>query len=219
MKRRFSNQVLKNLFNEIVDWMRSKGCKIYCHYAKKTVSGSNGYFTPDPEPHIRVGLKGRPIKRALILIIHEFCHYWQWKTGFLGRKDDEGNIIYSKILKGEEVTDKEREIARRLVAISEYDCEKRTAYLIKKWKLDEIIPIKELISSSNTYNRHTAWSIGTARKPGSGVFYAKYDNLAKDLWGNEEPKWFSLQQVVAPISETQAKVFDKAAKKSKKQKH
>jgi hypothetical protein len=211
---------LEKMFWQLVEWVRAQGCKVYCYKNKKTVGGSNGYFTPDPEPHIKVSLKNRPWTSALPLLIHEFCHFWQWKSGFLGRKDDEGNVIYSKILKGEEVTPEEREQASRLVRISEYDCEKRTAWLIKKWELEKICPVPEHIRSSNTYNRHAAWSIGSKQKEGSGVFFANYDKCSPALWGQKKPRWMSLKQVLSPISDKHAKIFDTALarhlKKSKK---
>lgn len=220
--RKLDNKQIEKMFWQLVRWIRSQGCKVYCHKEKKTVSGSNGYFTPDPEPHIRVGLKNRPWDSALPLIVHEFCHFWQWKTGFLGHKDDEGNIIYSKILQGAQVTPEEREKASKLVRISEYDCEKRTAWLLKQWGLESICPIPEHIRSSNTYNRHAAWSIGNKHRAGSGVFFADYDKCSKALWGNKPPRWMTLKQALSPISNRHAQIFDNAlarhAKKTKKSK-
>ena len=213
-----SQKDLEGLFKEIVEWARQQGCRVYCHWKKKTVNGSNGYFAASPVPHIRMGLLDRPIKRSLVLLLHEFCHFWQWKDGFLGRKDDLGNQIYTRILNGEEVTPAERERARKLVAYSEYDCERRTAYLLKKWKLEEIISSKDYVRSANTYNRHVAWSIGDAQKPGSGVFFPDYDKCAEDLWGRQKSRWLTNSQVVAPINQKHAQVFEKALQRFRKKK-
>lgn len=210
---------LEKMFWQLVEWVSAQGCKVYCHKDKKTVVGSNGYFTPDPKPHIQIGLKGRPWNNAITLLVHEFCHYWQWKTGFLGRRDDEGNIIYSKILQGETVTPEERDKASKLVRISEYDCEKRTAWLLKQWDLEDICPVKDHIKSSNTYNRHAAWSIGSKDTTGSGVFFADYDKCAEDLWEGKAPRWMSLKQVLAPISKKHAEVFNTALSRHLKKKN
>ena len=208
---------MKDVFYEIVEFAESQGCPIDVHPNLEKVNGSNGYFTSEPHPHIEVGLKGKTWPRAIQLIIHEFCHYWQHRDGFIGKKDDEGNIIYSRLLDGETITAQEREKARALIQISEYDCEIRTASLIKRWNLETVFPTTQHIRSSNTYNRHIAWSVGDKNTPGSGVFYYKYDSLADKLWGDAEfglfwnPKTTAGQKlIVAPISKEHREVFDKA---------
>lgn len=208
---------LREIFDEITDWITEQGCEVHCVWDKKTVNGSNGYFTPDPEPHIKMGLKSRPLIDAIVLVLHEFCHYWQWKDKFMHRLDDKGNAIYGKILEGKEVTDEERERARKLVALSEYDCEQRTAYLLKKWNLTSVRTVEDHIKAANAYNRHAAWSIGTAGKPGSGKFYPLHEKLADRLWPNKENhRWFTAEEVVSPISSQHKKVFDTAMKFLKK---
>lgn len=217
-KSKLSNDEMEKMFYEIVQFSKDQGCPVTVYKSLEKVNGSNGYFTSEPKPHIKVGLKNRPWPKAIELIIHEFCHYWQWKDGFLGRKDDEGNIIYSRILDGEEVTPEEREKASQLVRISEYDCEIRTASLFEKWKLENVFPESEHIKSANTYNRHIVWSIGDKTTPGSGIFYAKYDSLADALWGNKtfgffwDPKSSSgMGKIIETISPEHKAVFDKAA--------
>lgn len=208
----------RELFNQIVEWIREQGCKVYVHTKQKTVSGSNGYFTPDPEPHIRIGMLGRPIDNAIVLLLHEFCHYWQWHEGFLGRKDDVGNSIYGKILDGEDVTSEERELASKLVRISEYDCEKRTAFLLKKWGLTSIRSVQDHIKYANSYNRHQAWSIGSRDGAGSGEFVASHEACADKLWPDKKHhRWLTLKELLAPISPKHKKVFD-AELASKKRK-
>jgi len=214
MKLKPTSKELKKVFNQIVAWAQEQGCQINCYWDKKTVNDSNGYFSAEPKPSISMGLKGRPLKKSLVLLLHEFCHYWQWKTGFLGRKDDQGNLIYGKILDGIEVTPEEREIARKFVSYSEYDCEKRTVFLIKRWNLQDIVSIKDHIRSANTYNRHIAWSIGDKRVPGSCIFFADFDACAKDLKVSD--KWISDKQIIAPISTEHQQVFQKAHAKKKR---
>jgi len=209
---------MEKMFYEIVHFAKDQGCPVTVYKSLEKVNGSNGYFSSDPKPHIKVGLKNRPWPKAIELIIHEFCHYWQWKDGFLGRKDDEGNLIYSRILEGEEVSPEEREKASQLVRISEYDCEIRTASLFEKWKLEAIFPPAEHIRSANTYSRHIVWSIGDKTSQGSGIFYAKYDELANQLWGNKSFKFFwdpksstGMGKIIEPISAEHKAIFDKAA--------
>jgi len=214
-----SNKELKEIFHEIVEWIREQGCKVYLHHNKKTVSGSNGYFTSEPKPHIRVGLKNRPMDKAIELIIHEFCHYWQWSEGFLGHKDDDGNIAYAKLLDGQDLTPEERLKASTLVRISEYDCEKRTGHLFKVWNLESVFPIEEHRKSAATYNRHIVWSIGDGTTEGSGVFLASYDKLGDRLWaGKTHNRWLSLKELLAPINSKQKEIFDNALSKQKKKK-
>jgi hypothetical protein len=150
--------------------------------------------------------------------MQEYCHYWQWKDGFLGHKDDEGNIAYARQLEGETLTPRERKMASTLVRKTEYDCEMRTAELFKEWNLQSIFPPSEHIKSSNTYNRHIVWSIGDDAYPGSGIFYAKYDSLADQLWGDTvftrfwKPDTFSgKKKLLASLSKAHREVFDRAA--------
>lgn len=217
-KNKLSNGDMEKMFYEIVQFSKDQGCPVTVYKSLEKVNGSNGYFSSEPKPHIKVGLKNRPWPKAIELIIHEFCHYWQWRDGFLGRKDDEGNLIYSRILDGEEVSPEEREKASQLVRISEYDCEIRTASLFEKWHLEGIFPPKDHIQSAATYNRHIVWSIGDTNTAGSGIFYAKYDALADKLWGNKsfgffwDPKSSSgMSKIIEPISVEHKAVFDKAA--------
>lgn len=205
------------MFFEIVKTAKGWGCPVTVYRELKKINGSNGYFCADPRPHIKVAIEGRPWPKCLELIIHEFCHFWQWKDGFLGKKDDAGNIIYSRILEGEKVTPREREKASRLVRISEYDCERRTADLFSKWNLESIFPKEEHIKSANTYNRHIVWSIGDKNNIGSGFFLATYDKLGNKLWGSKvfsqfwDPKTAEgRKKILAPISPQQKKIFDDA---------
>lgn len=185
-----STKEMEEMFYEIVKYAKDQGCPVTVHKNQAKVNGSNGYFSSEPKPHIKVGLKGRPWDRSIQLIIHEFCHFWQWSDGFLGHKDDEGNIAYGRLLEGEKLTPDERKKASTLVRISEYDCEIRTDSLFERWNLNSIFPRENHIKSSNTYNRHIVWSIGDENYPGSGVFYAKYDTLADKLWGSQVFKHF-----------------------------
>jgi len=218
VEKKPSSTSMKKVFYEIVDFAKQQGCPIEVHPNLEKINGSNGYFSAEPQAHIEIALKGKTWPRAIQLIIHEFCHYWQHVDGFIGKKDDEGNIIYARLLDGETVTIEEREKARALIQISEYDCEIRTASLFKRWNLETIFPPEKHIRSSNTYNRHIAWSLGDKDYPGSGIFWHKYDSLGSKLWRDAQFKFFwnpktdaGQRLIIAPISEEHRIIFDKAA--------
>lgn len=222
MSKRPSTAEMRDMFYEIVNYAKQQGCPVKVHKSKSKVNGSNGYFCPDPSPHIEVGLKGKPWPKAIELVIHEFCHYWQWRDNFLEHKDDEGNILYARMLDGETLTPRERKKAGVLIRLSEYDCEIRTASLFEKWNLESIFPPEEHIKSANTYNRHIAWSVGDDRNKGSAIFLATYDQLASQLWGDKVFSHFwnpktpeGLKKILAPISRQHKKIFDEALKESK----
>jgi hypothetical protein len=216
-----SSKQMKGLFKEIVDYSKSEGCPVTVFTKKSKINGSNGYFTSvgdNGKPEIKVALMGKSWPKRIQLIIHEYCHYWQWREGFLGHKDDEGNIAYGRLLEGETLTPREAKKASALVRISEYDCEIRTAELFNRWNLNSVFPPCEHIKSSNTYNRHIVWSIGDDKYPGSGVFYSKYDSLADELWGNKKFNYFwdpktpeGRAKLLAPISPEHCKILDRAA--------
>lgn len=220
-----SKKEMEKMFWEIVKFVKDQGCQITVHKNLEKVNGSNGYFCSDPKPHIKAAIKGKSWPKAIELVIHEFCHYWQWKDNFIGRADDDGNIIYARILDGEQVTPAERHKASVLVRLSEYDCEIRTASLFQKWNLESIFPPEEHIKSANTYNRHIVWSIGDKDNKGSGVFLASYDKLASELWGSKTFKYFwnpktseGLAKILGPISKAQKEVYDTALRNYKKKK-
>lgn len=219
-RKRATTSQMKEMFETIVAEVRRNGCAVEVVNAAK-VSGSNGYFTSEPKPHIKVAVKGRPWPKIIELIIHEYCHYWQWTDGFLNHEDDDGNMIYGRILEGEEVSPKERQRASALVRISEYDCEIRTGSLFapppKGWNLESIFSQEEHIRSANTYNRHIVWSIGDKNNVGSGIFLHTYDKLQDKLWGSKTFKTFwnpwtkeGLDKILAPLSSKHKRVFDQA---------
>ena len=212
---------MKKIFYEIATYSKRNGCPVTVHTNKDKIEGSNGYFSQDPEPHIQIALKGKAWGKAIEILIHEYCHYWQWKENFMDRKDDEGNLLYSYILGGKVISPKNREKARALIQLSEYDCEIRAASLFDKWNLESVFPPEEHIKSANTYNRHIAWSVGSKGNKGSGVFMATYDKVAPQLWGKTEFTHFwdpnsseGQKRIIAPISDSHKKAFDKARKKS-----
>jgi len=213
-----SSKQMEDMFYEIIAYAKEEGCPVTVYKDKTKVSGSNGYFSSEPKPHIKVALKGRSWPKSIQLIIHEFCHYWQWRDKFLGHKDDAGNIAYARLLEGEDLDPKQRKKASTLVRISEYDCEIRTDYLFEKWNLQAIFPKHKHIKSSNTYNRHIVWSIGDDTYPGSGVFYPEYDKLETKLWGSQVFNYFwdpetsaGKARLLSPISDKHRAIFDKAA--------
>lgn len=219
--KRATDAQIKEMFSEIVAHVEAQGCAVEVKKDVEKVHGSNGYFCSDPKPHIKVALKGKPLPKVIELIVHEYCHYWQWKTGFLDHEDDNGNIIYGRILDGENVTPSERHRASALVRISEYDCEIRTGSLFgpppKGWNLESIFSQEDHIRSSNTYNRHIVWSIGDKNNVGSGIFLHTYDKLAPKLWGNRVFNSFwnpwaakGRDKILAPLSAKHKKVFDDA---------
>lgn len=222
-KKKPTQKQMEDMFYEIVDYIKDKGCPVTIYKNLSKINGSNGYFCSDPKPHIKAALKGKGWDKSIQLIVHEFCHYWQWKDKFIGHKDDQGNIIYSLILEGDDVTPKQREKASVLVRLSEYDCEIRTAELLRRWNITSIYPIDEHIKSANTYNRHIAWSVGDKDHEGSGVFLHTYDKLADKLWGKKKFRSFwnpktaaGRKKIFSPISQKHKEVFDDALKKTKK---
>lgn len=225
-KRPSSEEILtpEEMFYAIRQEAIDNKCPVTVHKKLAKINGSNGYFSSEPSPHIKVAIGGgkwsakEKWPKAVQLLVHEYCHFVQWKTGFLGHKDDEGNIAYARQLEGETLTPRERKMASTLVRISEYDCEMRAAELLKKWNIESIFPVEKHIKSSNTYNRHIVWSIGDETYPGSGEFYAKYDSLADELWGNKVFRRFwdpetlaGERKLLAPISRKHLEIFDRAA--------
>ena len=208
---------IKEVFFEIASEAAQEGCPVTVHTDKSKIEGSNGYFSQDPSPHIQIAIEDKTWGKAVEILIHEYCHYWQWVDNFMDRRDDEGNMLYSGILDGRSISPADREKARVLIQLSEYDCEIRAADLFKKWNLESVFPPEEHIKSANTYNRHIAWSVGSKGKEGSGVFMPTYDKVAPQLWGQRKFDHFwdpnspeGQKLIISPISDSHKKDFDEA---------
>lgn len=106
----------------------------------------------------------------LEIYAHEYCHFTQWKDDYFGDGGESG--LMWEWLAGEEYNDEEVRDAIRTSQLCEWDNEKRTIELIKKFNLP--IPIELYTKKSNAYimfyslvQKHRKWS-----KPG----YATYQN-------------------------------------------
>jgi hypothetical protein len=202
---------MKDAFEEIVDHIRKAGCKVKCHYDKKTIaSGSNGFFDMTPSPHIEVALKGRSFKRAIPLIVHEFCHYRQFLAKTLMEEFNEANELQDRILSGQDVSLKDREFSRKYTQICEYDCDLRAVELLEEWDLNWVKDPKDHVKSANSYNRHIAWQIGGLNGPGSGIFMSNHEDIADVIWPNtKEHRVMSIDEATSPIDEKHKVKIDK----------
>lgn len=122
------------------------------HYMaqRKGKDFSSGYFDyPESDkrlkkPKLAIGIKGKPIREWVETLLHEYCHFQQYKAR---RKDGVWkNYISSHKKYGME--SKEYHLAAVKL---EQDCEKRTIKLIKKLKLEEYINVKEYAQRANSY--------------------------------------------------------------------
>lgn len=91
----------------------------------------------------------KPIDQWVTTLIHEYCHFKQWKEQakcWIDTNDDcNSDNTLDQFLSGNDVV--EAEI--RKIAFLEYDCEKRTAKILKRFP--EIFNIDEYIQKSNAY--------------------------------------------------------------------
>lgn len=210
--------VLIDIFDQLVDWIKDNGCRVFVHKARHIIGGCNGYYESTPYHHIRVAMKNRPMDEAIGLLLHEFCHYIQHKENFYTKEIDEANELYELILNGHKLHPDDVEFTRKFVALGEYDCDMRAIDLAKELGLDHIVKPDKVIKSANSYNRHVAWSVGSMNKSGSAIFMANHKEMGEVLWKGKKVKRMTEKQIFEPISAEHKRAFDKAAKVFKKNK-
>ena len=87
----------------------------------------------------------------LEILVHEYCHYIQWKTNckIWSEQEDSIDLMWKWINKDIELDKKHLNIIFDKIVKLESDCEKRAIKLIKKYGLD--INLEQYIKSANAY--------------------------------------------------------------------
>lgn len=107
--------------------------------------GLSGYFD-ETNKKLKVATK-KPFKYWFPTYVHEFCHFRQWKEkSHLWFDEDD---LFFEWLKGVEIPKKKLERSRKIVILTEIDCEKRSYEMIKGHELP--VDLKNHIKCSNAY--------------------------------------------------------------------
>ena len=185
--------------------MISDGVAVRAH-PENTVTGESdgivcsGYF--DPEGKVFVCSMGRAFWPETWA--HEFCHYTQWKDGFMDQFDDE--IIWDW-LGGNDYSFEAVEKSVRGSQELEADNERRTVEVIKKYDLP--IDLEAYRQKSNAYImfydvvlKTRMWPTGTNVTYSDPAIYCKFpaDRIMGDSEFCDAPPWF-MEAVVSRMGE------------------
>lgn len=128
-------------------------------HQKKNVNDCGGWFDPYNREFV-VSMKN---KMGFEILIHEYCHYIQWKIRrrWFGNRAKACGIVFEWI-DGKNYSKKVLDKAFRDVLELELDCELNSIALIKSYKLD--VDIEKYVNASNAYllfyqivRKHRKW--------------------------------------------------------------
>jgi len=94
----------------------------------------NGYFCKDDM--VLKWATGKPKAQWFPTLVHEFCHYLQWKDNYWPIMiDDTATDAFWDMLEGKDHKTEEVKAGHAIAQLLEYDCERRTLALIKELDL------------------------------------------------------------------------------------
>lgn len=148
-------------FNDLVKYIKDKGCKVVVYKKKERVGGAIGEFNEDTA-RINIATKGLSNKMITSTLLHEYAHFLQWKEGFSQYIDGicwSYEIHYDWIRGKRELTDDEKQMARNAMLAIEYDAEMRSYDLGLELKPKDFDPDFHLQEAA-CYMAHLKWSWG-----------------------------------------------------------
>lgn len=129
---------------ELITWVEKQGCSV--RIKKKEGRGHQGLFYWDKTPRIVLFSKSGNKKLLFRTLVHEYCHFTQWKEKHLQKIDKmfgwQNYYIYLEDNKNMPRSKQLRSLVG--VLILEHDCETRTLNLIKEkgWPINRTKYIK-----------------------------------------------------------------------------
>jgi len=199
-----------DVFWDIKKYIMKQGCWVKCYKNKHNVEGSNAAFHHIPHPEIVIAIKGRTLEDIVMLLIHEYCHYLQFKEDQFIPEYERALHLNYKISQGKRLSDEDIEYCRQYNAHMEYDCDLRTIEHIDFFDVSRLRSPEEHLRYTNAYNRHIAWSIGEAGAPGRGRFLLNHTELRDILFPNGA-EVYTIDQALAPCSERELKLIERFA--------
>lgn len=116
-------------YDELVQYIRSEGCRVRVYTKQNAIDGARGTFHYNKHgPIICVATKGINIKKRVEALLHEYGHYLQWQDGFMQSLDDicmPYDLMAEWLNVSVELTDREIRIVRNMILAMEYDAERR----------------------------------------------------------------------------------------------
>ena len=187
-------------FKDLIKWVRSQGCKVTVYKKKKKIDDCFGIFYEDPEPLIKLALKGVSKKKIVSVLLHEYAHFLQWRDGFSQYLDGicwPHEVFDEWVERNMELTEREVKIHRNTMLFIEYDADMRAYDLGMTMRPDEFDP---------EYHLREAQSYCMAIKWG---WKNRKAWKKRPSWKNWPYKRLTHKELFAPLTKKQKKILKK----------
>jgi hypothetical protein len=191
-------------YEGLVKYVRDAGCRVIVYKNKGSLKGDScaGYFERKTKgPFICMAIEGMSEISCCELLIHEFCHYLQWKDGTETPAIDDAYEDWDKWLtKNKKLTAERIEEIRQVILTHEWDAEIRSVSLGKNLNVKGYRPAS-ILRGANAYMSTIKWSFQTHQT---------------SPWTPERSKFKPLvltkEELLRPLSERELKKMDKLMK-------
>jgi len=167
-------------FWQLVSHIKNDGCNIRLYDKDELkVAQCAGTFdiSKNGNPIICLATKGHTKQELMQLLLHEYAHFLQWKSGFLHKLEGAdlklGWYVIDKWLKKtKRYSDAELKWARDAVVLIEYDADLRVIELSKQFGVD-IGSHKEYMANAYSYTTLIKWAAKNRKwdgHPGGSFF-------------------------------------------------
>jgi hypothetical protein len=167
-------------FWQLISHIKKDGCNVRLYDKEELkVAQCAGTFdiTKKGNPLICLATKGHTQQELLQLLLHEYAHFLQWKTGLLHKLEGEnlkkGWVVLDNWLRHrKKYTEEELLLARDAIILIEYDADIRAIEISKELSVD-IGSHKTHMENAYSYITLIKWAVKNRRwgeHPGEGYF-------------------------------------------------
>jgi len=152
-------------FWQLVRYIKADGCNLRLYNKEELkLAQCPGTFdiSKNNNPIISLTIKGHSQVELMQLLLHEYAHFLQWKSGFLHKLEGENlklgwDVLEKWLQKTKKYTEEELKWARDAVVLIEYDADLRVLELSKQLGID-IGSHKDYMASSYSYITLLKWA-------------------------------------------------------------
>lgn len=152
-------------FWQLVRLIKNNGCRVRLYNKDELrLAQCAGTFdiTKSGNPLICIATKGHTRQELMQLLLHEYAHFLQWKSGFLHKLEGpdlkDGWDVFDKWFKRiKRYNDKQLKHSRNAIVLIEYDADLRVLVLAKELGID-IGSHKDYIANAYSYVTLIKWA-------------------------------------------------------------
>lgn len=191
-------------FWQLVRYIKADGCNLRLYNKSELkMAECPGTFdiSKNGNPIISLTTKGHTTRELMQLLLHEYAHYIQWKTGFLHKLEGENlklgwEVLDKWLTKTRNYTGVQLKQARDAVVLIEYDADLRVIDLSRKFSID-IGSHADYMANAYSYVTLLKWAAKHRKwdSPPGGSFF--------------DGKIRTPREILAPITEAEEQILNK----------